>query len=89
MRERTCLRCGWVHFAVSRAHAEDEVASFNRFFDAADVETKAAFGNRHSSMKSYEHCMLCGAPHTEFRDSKPGDCPEGCTLNPILFEELC
>jgi hypothetical protein len=87
MRERTCLKCGWVAFGVTREYAEDEVERFNAFFDASDAETREAYGNRHSTIKAYEHCMLCRGPWTNFRDAVEGDCPIGCTLNPIIVEE--
>ena len=88
IRLRTCLHCGWVHFAVSRAYAETEVARFNAFFDKASPATQAAYRNRRSSVQSYEHCMRRNAQWTEFRDALPEDCPVGCTLNPIIYEHI-
>ena len=86
-QERTCNACGWVHFGVSREYAEGEVKKFNAFYDKADAETKASYGNKRSSIGNYEVCMRCGGPWTNFRDSKPDDCPRGCTLNPIIIED--
>jgi len=85
VNERTCTRCGWVHFAVTRQHAEEEVASFNSFYDKADRKTQRAYGRR-SSITLYERCGLCGGPYTDFRESREGDCPRGCTLSPIIYE---
>ena len=39
---RTCLKCGWVHFGVTRAFAEDEVARFNAYY--AKLTPKADHG---------------------------------------------
>lgn len=86
-RERTCNQCGWVAFAVTRADAEASVASFNDYIDKADDETRALFGNRRSHLSSYETCFRCAGPYTNFRDAVPGDCPMGCTLQPIITED--
>lgn len=80
----TCGKCGWVHFSVTRKYAEEAVESFNRYFLNCTPEQKEHFGGKGANLAPYLSCMLCGSPHTEFRDSKDGDCPDGCTLNPIL-----
>lgn len=85
MKERTCLNCGWVHFGVSRAYAEIEVASFNAFYNGADAETKAHYAGP-ASIAHYEHCFRCGGHWQNFRDAQEGDCPAGCTIQPILYE---
>lgn len=84
MTNRTCLNCGWVHFGVTRQNAEEAVASFNRFYDSAPQETQAMYGNKCATMESYTHCFRCGGPYTQFRDTQDGDCPDGCTLQPIV-----
>jgi hypothetical protein len=87
MNTRTCLKCGWVAFGVTRAHAEEEVKKFNEYFSTLSKETQEEFyGGTGSSIKQYERCMLCSGSHTNFREGLPGDCPEGCTLNPIIVE---
>lgn len=86
MIERTCLRCGWVAFGVSREHAEIQVKQFNDWIEAQPAETQAMYGNRRSCIEGYEFCFRCGGPHKNFRDAKPGDCPDGCTLQPIIVE---
>jgi len=83
---RTCLKCGTVAFGVSRAFAEDGVVRFNAYFDTLPPEGKDMFGNRHSSITQYEHCIRCDNSFANFRDALPGDCPDGCTLNPIIVE---
>ena len=102
MRNVTCKKCGWVHFSMSRAEAQENVDSFNRYFDSLPYETqKANYGGitfvddkpvygepRKSSIESYERCFNCRGPYTNFRPSVDGDCPNGCTIQPIIhFEE--
>ncbi len=92
MDTRTCNNCGWVAFGVTREHAQAEVDGFNKMMvdieAAGDINKIEFWGGpgRRSSITSYERCMLCNGPHTNFRDSKPDDCPEGCTINPIIVE---
>lgn len=82
----TCDKCGWVHFAVTRAHAEHEVAKFNDWFDRQPQETKDMYGGRGSSIeKDYDRCFLCG-PGATFHPSQPGDCPDGCTIQGTIYE---
>lgn len=83
---RTCLKCGWVAFGITREHAEDQVSKFNDFFDKASQATRNMYGNRPTSIAEYSHCFFCGGPHTNFRDAKPGDCPDGVTMQPIIVE---
>lgn len=81
----TCLKCGWVSFEVSRKYAEDEAARFNAFFDTLTPEQQQDYyGGKKATITFYEHCMLCGGSYTNFRPSRQGDCPDGCTINPIL-----
>ena len=84
-KQRTCLSCGWVHFSRTREFAEAEVAAFNKFYDAAPPETQEMYGGR-SKIENYERCSLCGGSYTNFRDSVKGDCPDGCTLSPIITD---
>jgi hypothetical protein len=87
VRERTCNICGWVAFAVTRADAEASVASFNDYFGKADAYARSLFGNRRASITGYEKCFGCAGPYTNFRDAVEGDCPIGCTLQPIITED--
>lgn len=81
----TCQSCGWVHFEVSRQYAEDEVKSFNEYFDGLTAEQQQDFYNgKKSSVQNYERCMSCGGHYSNFRDSRVGDYPDGCTINPII-----
>jgi protein-arginine kinase activator protein McsA len=86
-KERTCNKCGWVHFAVTREHAENEVKKFNEFFDSLTEEQREdSYGGRRSTMKEYENCFFCGNTYEDFRDAKEDDCPIGVTLGPIIEE---
>ena len=87
-RPKTCGRCGWVHFAVSRTFAEEQVRRFNEFFDSQTGEVKESYGNKHSEIKNYERCFVCRAPFTCFKPFKEGDCPIGVTMQPIIDESL-
>ena len=86
--ERTCNKCGWVHFAVSREFAENEVKRFNDYFNTlTEDKQQKYYGGKSSSIKHYEHCSLCGNPYTNFRESEEDDCPIGVTLGPIIKED--
>lgn len=83
---RTCNHCGWVHMGVTRQFAENAVAEFNDYFAKQSQETKDLFGNKPASIHEYEHCGLCNGPHTDMREFTAGDCPDGCTIGPIIVE---
>lgn len=82
---RTCLKCGWVYFAVSRAHAEGEVKQFNEYFATLSKEQQDDYGGKGATIEPYEACW-CGNPHTNFRESREGDCPAGVTMSGIIFD---
>lgn len=83
----TCIKCGWVHMPVTREFAEASVADFNSYFDTLTKDKQDDYyGGRKSSLNSYLHCLNCGGPHTNFRPTKEGDCPMGCTIGPIIQE---
>ena len=84
MKSITCNKCGTVAMQVSRKYAEDEVRRFNTFFDTLEKSVKEDFyGGRKSSLRQYLACW-CGNNYKNFRDAVEGDCPEGCTLSPII-----
>jgi len=86
-KERTCNKCGWVHFAVTREHAENEVKTFNDYFDTlTEEEQQRNYGGKCSSIKQYEQCFFCGNDYTDFRVAEKDDCPIGVTLGPIIDE---
>lgn len=81
----TCSKCGWVHFAVSLKEAQHSVASFNTYFASLTLkQQKEYYGGKGASMATYLSCFLCGNKYTGFRKYKEGDCPDGCTIQPIL-----
>lgn len=87
MKKRTCLKCGWVAFSITRKKAIAEVLRFNKYFDSLSrAEQKSFYGGKSTSIKDYEKCW-CGNPHTHFREYKEGDCPPGATLSPVIHEK--
>lgn len=84
---RTCLSCGWVHFGVTRQYAEDQVARFNEYFSTLSPEVQQSFyGGHGATLDDYLRCGLCSGSFTNFRDAVEGDCPDGCTIGPIIHE---
>lgn len=82
----TCIKCGWVSFSVSRKYAEEQIKKFSDYFDSLSKEKQKEFYNgKKFSLKDYS-CMLCGG--LKFRKFQNGDCPDGCTLNPVICEEI-
>lgn len=82
----TCKKCRWVHMGVTRAFAEAEVQRFNEYFATLDTQQRETYyNNKPSQIENYIGCRRCGG--TEFRPSLPDDCPEGVTLNPVVYEE--
>ena len=56
----TCKKCGWIHKAYSREHAQREVDQFNEAFDKMPPEHQEMYGNRKASVEHYVGCMACG-----------------------------
>lgn len=77
----TCIRCGRVSRAYSRQEAENQVDESNAWIDSLPADEQL----RHSraSIDMYR-CLGCGG--TEFRPSEDGDCPDGVTLSPVIYE---
>lgn len=82
--EVTCLRCGWVSWAITKAQAEKYVADYNAWFNALPAEMQARDG-RQKGLDSY-NCMRCGG--SEFRKSVDDDCPAGVTISPVVADEF-
>ena len=86
MRNLECLKCGWVHFAVTRKNAEKEVANFNKYFNTlTKKEQKDYYGGKGSTIKTYERCFKCGGTHKSFIPAKK--IPFGSTIQPIISED--
>lgn len=87
MKSVTCLNCRRVSFAVSKEYIKKEVRKFNIYYEALSTEDKKMFGGP-SSESNYEKCIGCGGSYKDFRLMLEGECPIGCTVNPIKdFEE--
>lgn len=86
---RTCRKCGWVHFGITKAKAMAEVRKFNAYFRTLDKEKQQSFyGGRQSSLRLYLRCFRCDASWHHFRLARTGDVGLGCTLNPIIAKDL-
>lgn len=85
---RTCLRCGRVAFSITRKRAEAAVRTFNEYYGRLSTSDREKYyGSTPASIALYERCMQCGNSYTNFREEREGDCPNGCTLSPIIYEE--
>jgi len=84
--EVTCVKCGWVHMAYTRAEAQAEVDQFNSWFVQQTDEVKEHFGSKQSKIENYEGCDRCGG--TAFRTFKAGDCPDGVTIGPVIINGM-
>jgi hypothetical protein len=81
----TCVACGWVHMAYTRAQAVQEVAHFNEWYTLQSPDVQESYGNKPADVEAYESCDRCGGK--EFKRSVWGDCPDGSTLGPVIYEE--
>lgn len=80
----TCTKCGTVHMAYTREQAEISVENFNRYYDTLTPELqKEYYGGKGASVLDYQQCW-CGSKN--FRAFKEGDCPEGVTIGPVIWE---
>ena len=85
--ECTCNRCGWVHFAMSRERAQSDVDQFNAYYEALSPEKREEYyGNKPASIATYERCFFCGQTDGDFRPYQDGDCPTGCTVQPVIWD---
>ncbi len=88
MKTVTCNKCGTVAFQVSREFAVNQVEEFIKYYNTLTREQQLDYyGGKPATLAGYEGCMFCGGSYKNFRDSVPGDCPEGCTLSPIIDRE--
>jgi hypothetical protein len=61
----------------------DELTAFRQL---PAEEQHARLETAKSSVDGYMRCRRCGAAYTQMRPANDGDCPNGCTINPILQE---
>lgn len=85
---RTCNQCGWVHFGVSQDYVQKWKEEWEEYCKTKPDEWLECFGIKNrvppSVEEEYHKCFCCRGPHTNFREYKPGDCPDGCTIQGIL-----
>ena len=82
--EVTCLNCGWVHMAMTREHAEEQIRLFRAHYDKMSYEDQGMYGHNPPTLDTYTGCNFCGG--SKFRPFKDGDCPTGCTIGPVIYE---
>lgn len=83
----TC-KCGWVSFAVTKEYAENQVKEFNAWFETQSQETKDNYGGVGSDIHAYA-CQRCGNEDPGvYRPAVEGDCPDGCTIGPVICDIL-
>lgn len=84
----TCNSCGTVAFLVTRAYAIKEIIKFGNYYDSLPTEhQRSHYGGIKSYIEDYEKCSICEGSHRNFRTAVEGDCPDGCTLSPIIGKE--
>lgn len=70
---------------VSRSYAVGQVEEFNHYFDSLTrYDQKELYSGKKATLHFYEHCFFCSGSYRDFRDSAKEDCPEGCTIGPII-----
>lgn len=79
----TCTKCGWAHFGVTQAYAENAVKEFNAWYDTQPEAVQESYGGP-ASITTYQGCW-CGG--NDFRPTKEGDCPVGVTLSPVIWDQ--
>lgn len=80
--EVTCTECGWVSYAVTRAEAESEVASMTRYLATLSAADRRGWAPEGATLSSY----VCQCGGSDFRPARAEDCPDGVTVNPVVWE---
>jgi hypothetical protein len=83
----TCLNCGWVHFQVDTAYIDKWEADWKVFWAKSTEETREMYGCKDAPPtreEEYLKCFNCNGSYKNFRDAREDDCPDGCTIQPIL-----
>lgn len=78
----TCLRCGWVSYAVTKANAEAHTVKHNAMREADPAAMR--WWPNSATIETYR-CRGCGQ-WGPYRKAKPGDCPTGATINAVVCE---
>ena len=76
----TCIACGRVSFTVSRETAEGWARDARRDFL---MRRPAQAGVAPTYRPGDLSCLACRG--TRFRAAREGDCPPGCTINPVVI----
>lgn len=79
----TCTQCGWVHMGYTRAQAAQEAAEYNEWH-ALNAASADLANTSPMTVEDYIGCDRCGG--LEFRPSVEGDCPDGSTIGPVIFD---
>lgn len=89
MKAVICNKCKWIHFSKSRKSCEEEVTSFNQYYDTLTPEKQDLYyGSKKSSLDTYLKCFRCGNDYKDFREALPEEIPYGSTIQPIMdFKE--
>lgn len=86
---RTCKKCGWVHFGVSKQYAKDQSRRFVSWHERQPTDVQECYGK--TTLKdlyiTYLTCQLCQNSWRNFRPFEERDCPIGCTFGPIVYKE--
>lgn len=79
-----CKKDGWQHFAVTRKYAEEQVKTFNDWYEKQSQDIKRMYGGP-SRLEDYS-CQLCGG--TDFREFIIGIDKQlyGSTIGPVIYE---
>lgn len=80
----TCLRCGRVSMAVTKATAEAHVERHNRMRESDPDAMR--WWPKPATLDGYR-CLGCGT-WGPYRKTKPGDCPVGATINTVICEHV-
>ena len=62
------------------------VKDFYDWFIVQPEETQKSYGGP-ATMDDYTFCFFCGNTYKNFRPAKAGDCPNGCTIQPIALDD--
>jgi hypothetical protein len=63
------------------------VSLFNGYYETLTPKKQQQYyGGKPSSIADYTGCKRCGK--NDFRVERDGDCPVGCTICPVIFEDV-
>jgi len=79
----TCTHCGRVGVKYTPEQMNNAILRFNDWFESQTQSTKDNFGNKQSKESDYS-CLTCGH-YGPYRLFKAGDCPDGCTISPVVI----